>query len=95
MGARTADEEALAIQRSLAYQHGIALSINQLGVIALAEGDLDSAQRYGEESLALRRGVALGSPLLAEIAQERDEAEVARSRYAESLNLSRQLGDRR
>lgn len=73
-GARTALEEALAIQRRLGDTRSISIALNNLGDIALDEGDPATALRLHRESLQLaqeigaRRSVAYVLESLAAVA---------------------------
>jgi hypothetical protein len=48
-------EESLAIHRELGNRYGIAVSLSNLGYVALNQGDYPNARALLEESLAIRR----------------------------------------
>lgn len=78
-----------------------AVSLHQLGMIALQQGRLEEAERWYEQSLAI--GEEIGNePLqaaslhqLGEVAEQREQLEEAEGLYQRSLAISERIGDRR
>lgn len=98
---RNALAEALALQRELGDQNGVADCLNNLGNILQAEGDYAEARACHEEALALRRklnnryGVACSLGNLGTIARDVDDLENAVLLNQASLDLFRELGNER
>jgi predicted ATPase/DNA-binding SARP family transcriptional activator len=73
--------------------------LNNLGLVALARGDLDRAEGYFSEQLAWARhnqvdmGIAIGLSNLGATRLEQDRPEEARTCFRQSLGLFQKLGD--
>ncbi len=93
--------ECLAMYGELEDKRGMALSLNNLGVVAGDQGDYERAATFYEESLALSRElgakdiIAMVLNNLAIVSSRQRHLVVARSRYQESLAIFRELGDKR
>jgi hypothetical protein len=93
LGARPRLEEALALSRAEGDHWLTAMTLGQLGQLALARGDDAAARRFHEESIAIKRalklkfGIAYSLKDLARLACRRGEVAAARKMYAESLDL--------
>jgi predicted ATPase/DNA-binding SARP family transcriptional activator len=92
--ARSLLEEALALYRELDDDDGIARCLNNLGRIALDEGELDGATTLFKEALAIHEQVDDSSSLpplwnLAEVAIRRGDLLEARSLCEEVLTKAR------
>jgi tetratricopeptide (TPR) repeat protein len=98
--ARSLYEESLNLARELGDKAGVAISLNNLGLVAYLQGDHTSARSLYEESLALKRelgdkrGVAISLSNLGLAALEQGDYTSASSRFEESLTLRRELGDK-
>jgi tetratricopeptide (TPR) repeat protein len=99
--ARETYEESLAQYRALGDARGIAISLNNLGIISIEQGDYTEARRLIEENLALfralgdKRSITLSLNNLGIVAIEQGGYTEARTLYEESLALCRELGDKR
>ncbi len=77
---------------------GVATALNNLGVLARDQADLDTARRLFEESVAARRsigdqrGLALVLANLADLAMQEGDYEHARVLLVETLTIQQQLG---
>ncbi len=97
--ARAFHERALELARGLEDRVATALSLNNLGIVAVDVGDYAAAKAFYERSLALRRALgnphSLGSVLnnLADVAYRLGDLDTAAARYAESLEQYRAEGD--
>ena len=97
--ARAFHERALELARGLEDRVATALSLNNLGIVAVDVGDDAAAKAFYERSLALRRVLgnphSLGSVLnnLADVAYRLGDLDTAAARYAESLEQYRAEGD--
>jgi DNA-binding CsgD family transcriptional regulator len=98
--ARASHEESLRLYRQAGNEAGIALSLNNLGLVALYEGNHASAIALHEESLALRRGLqdkrgsAASLHNLGLVAMYQGGYARAQTFFEESLSLFRELGDK-
>ncbi len=94
-------EESLAMYRELGDKRGMALSLNNLGVVAGDQGDYERAVAFYEESLALSRELGAKDTIamvlnnLAIVASHQRDFVAARSLYQESLGIFRELRDKR
>ena len=94
-------EEALAIQRLLEDQEGIAASLNHLGNAAYMLGNYESARSLHEESLMIKRrlgdqrGIADSLNNLGNVAHMQGDYASAQALFEETLAIKRQLGDQR
>ena len=92
--------EAVALAREVGDTRIAALAINNLGDLALTEGDYDGAEPLFEESLALLRergdtaNVARSLFNLGAVALMLDRLAVARDRFREALALGQEAGDK-
>jgi len=92
-------EECLALQRALGDGHGVARTLNNLGIDARMLGDLARARALLEESVALLRAagdlpiLAIGLTNLAALVRDVGEAARAEALFAESLQLAREQGN--
>ena len=92
--------ESLALSRSLHDTLGVANMLNNLGIVALPQGDYEGAVAFHNESLALYRQlgdrwyVALAISNLGLVALDKGDYAEARSLLEESLAMRRNLGDR-
>lgn len=97
--ARRLYDESLRIQKRLGDQRGIAVTLHELGRLALWQGELEEARSLYDESLRIQkrlgdqRGIAVTLQQLATLAQEQRELEEARRLYNESLEIQKRLGD--
>lgn len=97
---RTLLEESVTIKRLIGDKHGIALSLMNLGNVAMDQGDLASAHSLYEESLALHRevgdkhGIADSLGNLGYMASCQNDTASARALLEESLALQRNMGDK-
>jgi len=79
---------------------GTALALNDLGTVAVAQGDYAAARTYIEEGLALRRemgdkyGIAISLNTLGDVAYRQGDYPKARTTYEDSLMLMRETGDK-
>jgi len=92
---RTAEfyEESIGIFRELGDKHGLAYGLNNLGLVALSQGDLVRAEKLTEESVALLRelgsgGDAEGLCNLGWMALLRDDLGKAADLYEETLTVA-------
>ncbi len=98
--AKRYNHESVDLRRELSDKHGVAVLLNNQGIIARFEQDLAEAHRFNDESVALFREVgdrwALGQLLnnQACVAADRNSFSEAESLLGESLFIRRQLGDR-
>lgn len=98
--ARALFEESLAINRELGDRRGIAVSLNNLGIVTLRQQDYTAARFLYEESLAIwrelgnRRAIALSLNNLGNVANMQGNYAAARSLHEESLAIFKGLGDR-
>jgi tetratricopeptide (TPR) repeat protein len=94
-------EESLGIRRELGDRRGIAVSLNNLGLLANQQGDYAAAEVLHNESLAIsqdigdRPGIATTLSDLGSAAFGRGDFTAARAHLEQSLSLQRDLGDRR
>jgi tetratricopeptide (TPR) repeat protein len=92
-------EESLAIRRDLGDRFGIALSLSNLGHVALDQGDFPAARALLEEGLAIRRdlgdrfSIATSLSNLGLVALHESDYAGARALLGESLAIRRELGD--
>jgi DNA-binding CsgD family transcriptional regulator len=93
-------EEALTIERELGFRQGIGRCLMNLGSTAIAQGD-PTASQILEEGLTISRELGArwdaGRCLhdLGQAAARQGEYELAHSRFASSLAILREHGDRR
>lgn len=96
--ARTFHHHALAAFRALGDDHGVALSLENLGALAAWQGDDDEAAGRLHESLALRRalddriGICGCALFLGELSLRHGDHDAARRHLEESLTIARELG---
>jgi tetratricopeptide (TPR) repeat protein len=99
--ARSLLEESLMIRRQLGDKAGIAVSLNNLGMVAIQQGDYAIARSLLEESLLLCREVgdqwlnAAALETLGDLRRAQDDHAGARSLYGDSLAIYRRLEDKR
>jgi non-specific serine/threonine protein kinase len=94
-------EKSLKLFRKLKDRSGNSWVLNQLGVIALQDGDLYKAEKLFKESLAIRREIgdpwsisqSLGN--FASLALEKNDLEKAKEYAEESLTWCQRTGNRR
>lgn len=95
--ARTSHHDALAAYRALGDDHGVALSLENLGALAAWQGHDEEAAGYLHESLALRRalndriGICGCTSFLGELALRHGDHDAARHHLEESLAIAREL----
>jgi tetratricopeptide (TPR) repeat protein len=98
--AQALNEEALQIRESLGNRWAIGMSLNNLGNLALSQGDLNQARIRMEQALAIWRQIgerwASANTLtgLGDVATEQGDFDFARRCYGESLNINLELNDR-
>ena len=92
--------KALEISQYINYEKGIALSINNMGVLFDNKGEWDKAlEKYGE-SLSISKkvgdksGIALCLNNIGGVLSGKGEAGKALEKYEESLRISKDLGDK-
>jgi predicted ATPase/transcriptional regulator with XRE-family HTH domain len=96
--ARASCEEAIALQRALGDERGLAASLTSLGVIYQFIGEYDRSEEAHAESLAIRRrleddaGVATSLSNLSAIAYSKNDLARAASFGNESVAIYRRLG---
>lgn len=96
--ARRFHYDALAAYRALGDDHGVALSLENLGALAASQGHDDEAAGHLHESLALRRalndriGICGCTSFLGELALRHGDHDAARHHLEESLTIARELG---
>lgn len=96
--ARTLHHDALAAYRALGDDHGVAMSLENLGALAAWQGHDDEAAGHLHESLALRRdlndriGICGCTSFLGELALRHGDHDAARHHFEESLTIARELG---
>src|SRR5436190_83325 len=79
-------------------KQSVALSLNNLGIVAQDEGDYAAARALHEESLALKReigdkwGISYSLNNLGIVAAGQGDYTAARALFEESLALKRELG---
>jgi tetratricopeptide (TPR) repeat protein len=99
--ANTLLEESLALRRSQGNGRGIAIALNNLGLVACYQGDYARARMLLEESLTLRRslgdrrGIANSLGNLGRVAAGLGDHVTGRTLFQQSLALRRDQGDRR
>jgi tetratricopeptide (TPR) repeat protein len=93
-------DESLTLRRELGDRPGVAVLLNNQGIIARHQHELNDARRMNEESLALFRQLgdrwAIGQLLnnQACVASDQGDYAEARALLEESLFIRRQLGDK-
>jgi tetratricopeptide (TPR) repeat protein len=93
-------EDSLAVRRAINDRWAIAVTLNNIGFLALLQGRVDEARPALEEALALQREVGdrwmIGNALnnLGNVARDQAAYGEARALYAESLAIYRVLGDK-
>ena len=98
--ARRYNSDSVGLRRLLNDKHGVAVLLNNQGIIARFEQHLDEARAFNAESVALFREVgdrwALGQLLNNQACVAADQRDYASaiSLLDESLTIRRQLGDR-
>lgn len=96
--ARASCEEAIALQRALGDERGLAASLTSLGVIHQFSGEYDRSEEAHAESLAIRRhigddaGVATSLSNLSAVAYSKNDLTRAASFGDESVGIYRRLG---
>lgn len=99
--ARMALSEALDIYREQGNIHGIAVALENIGVLLGIEGDDESARRYLAESLAISRhlgnlkGIAGTVRFLGQLAFRSGDYPTAKKNLEECVRLERKLGSTR
>ena len=92
-------EESLAIAREIGDTHGIAMSLQPLGMAALGLGNSAAARGHLEEALALaraegnKRDYAAALNALAQLHRAEGALDAAEPLYEQVLALGRELGD--
>jgi predicted ATPase/class 3 adenylate cyclase len=98
--ARTGEEEAVEIFRSLKDRHGEAIGLLHLGEICAYVADDAQARHYLEQAMAIARDInyreveAECERTLGELALDAGETHTARARFARSLEVSQQAADK-
>jgi non-specific serine/threonine protein kinase len=98
---RTANEECLAIHRSLDNQHGISVALSGLGNLERELGNYSVARGFYEEALVIHRALArrwneaIGLGNLGLVAYDEGDRARALTLYEQALEIFRELGDRR
>jgi tetratricopeptide (TPR) repeat protein len=93
-------EESLELRRRLGNKWQIANSLNNLGMIATDQDELDLARVSLEEAIGIQREIGDSSALatalhsLGNTLRAQHEYDRANTLYVESLQINRQLGDR-
>jgi predicted ATPase/class 3 adenylate cyclase len=93
-------EESLALFDALGDEHGRAVLLHRLGIIALHRGDLDRARALLDESDGIHRkagdrwGMAQSVGTLGAVARDAGDAQLAAELIAESATLARDVGVR-
>jgi len=96
--ARGRYEESLAVRRDLGDRPGVALSLNNLGILAARLEDFDMARAYLDESLAIKReigdrnGAANCLYNLGLLAADQEDYSSSRKYLAEGLDLFYKIG---
>jgi adenylate cyclase len=96
--ARVPLQEGLLLARQAADFANTALALNNLGNVALAEGDYEEAKKQYEESLALRRqlgdrmGMADSLNNLGLVAMAQQDLALAQTVFEESLQFTHEIG---
>ncbi|HEX3671246.1 MAG TPA: tetratricopeptide repeat protein [Candidatus Cybelea sp.] len=96
--ARASCEEAIALQRGLGDERGLAASLTSLGVIYQFSGEYDRSEEAHAESLAIRRqigdeaGIATSLSNLSSVAYSKNDLARAASFGDESVAIYRRLG---
>ena len=91
---------SLDINRDIGDRQGEAASLNNLGLIAQTQGDVEEAKRLYLECMAIMIeigdliGVATSQNNLGNIAEIRDDLEEAKRFYLKSLDIKKDIGDR-
>jgi predicted ATPase/DNA-binding SARP family transcriptional activator len=99
-GARERYEQTLAIARELGDEDAIARGYSDLGTVAAAVGDLETAVGLLEESAARfraigeRRRLAIVLANLGHVAAQRDDYETSIAVTTEALAIQQELGDK-
>ncbi len=87
------------IEREIGDQHGIAISLNNLGILADVTGDYPTAQALFEESLEIHRELgprtaeAANLAGLGNVAFHQGKYPLSQTFYERSLEIRRQLGE--
>lgn len=98
--AQTRVEEARSIFEHLDDKHGIALALNELGLVASYQGDYSAARQFLEQSLAIKRGlgdewlIANSINNLGLIADHQNDYTSAYALHKESLAIYRALDEK-
>ena len=93
-------KEGYAISREIGYPSGEAASLNKLGEIYRRKGGLDQAKSYLLDCLTIReqlgsvRGVAYTNISIGRVHLQNSEFDEARTRFVQSLEGLRDIGDR-
>jgi predicted ATPase/DNA-binding SARP family transcriptional activator len=93
--------ESLEVMRELGNKRGIAMSLDNLGLMAREQGDYDAAHALHSEGLAVYReandlyGVGHCLNNLGLVAYDRRDYAAAHAIYCECLAIWREVGDRR
>lgn len=91
-------EESLVIRKEIGDNHGIVISLVNLGSISFHQGDYELAKKYFEESLAMNKGIgdkkviAASMTNLGNISYYQGDYEQAREYYKECLAISKEIG---
>jgi uncharacterized protein HemY len=89
------------LREELGDKWAIAVSLNNLGMLALDENDFATARARLEEAVALQRevgdrsAIAISLDTLGHIIQSQGDYGAARAMYEESLIINRELEDKR
>jgi tetratricopeptide (TPR) repeat protein len=98
--ARALQEESLNIRREIGNKSAIALSLNNIGFIAIDQGELTEARDRLEEAVAIQRQIgykwAMANALnnLGNAVRDLGDYSTSYKYYEESLILNRDLGDK-
>ena len=93
-------QESLLIRQAIGDRFAIALVVNNLGSVALAQGHYDQARQLCQESLTTRRaigdrrGVAGALSSLGSIASAQGEYPAAQEYFREALQVAREINAR-
>ena len=92
-------DESLAIARAVDDRDVMVPVLNNLGMVALGQGDRANARLYGEEALALarqtgnKRRIVTASNALAQLHRLEGDLQSAERLYRECESLARELGN--
>jgi tetratricopeptide (TPR) repeat protein len=90
-------QESLTIYQVIGNKQGIAIALNNLGLLAYKAADYTAARQFLQESLALRReigfprGIAVALNNLGHVAAVLGEDDVSHACYAEALQIAHDI----